>query len=63
MSKLEGRLSDGRKRCQARKIYGSAWIAGREQCSNAATQDDVLCGTHARQLQKRFEEKIRQKQP
>lgn len=42
-------------RCKAKVSYGSVWDAGRRQCSNRATGEEGLCGTHLRQLQRREE--------
>lgn len=55
--RLQEKLQDGRNRCQARKSYGSAWVAGREQCGKAAKDGDVFCGTHQNQMAKRLERK------
>jgi len=48
---LREKTHDGRSRCQARIAYGSAWVAGRKQCLNAARDGEAFCGTHL----KRFE--------
>lgn len=53
IERLQLKLHNGRPRCQARLSYGSAWVAGRQQCGNASVGDDVLCGTHRRQYDKR----------
>jgi hypothetical protein len=42
-------------RCQARKAYGSVWVSGREQCSKAAIEGDVFCGTHKRAMDAKLE--------
>lgn len=45
VTKADGTLAP---RCQARKAYGSVWVAGREQCGKAAKPGDIFCGTHRR---------------
>jgi hypothetical protein len=51
---LRTKLPDGRARCQARLSWGSTWVVGREQCSKAALDGDVHCGTHKRQADARL---------
>lgn len=56
ITKADGKIVP---RCQARKAYGSAWVAGRKQCSKAAVKGDVFCGNHRRAMDAKIE---RQKQ-
>ena len=56
MTKLEPTLHDGRPRCQARLKPSNIWLDGcGDQCSHAAKEGEVFCGTHQRQIMRRLD--------
>jgi hypothetical protein len=59
MTAKRANLPNGRPQCQAR-LKDSAFIyGGPPQCERAAKGDDVFCGTHRRQADKRLKDKAR----